>query len=143
MTTSLEPLWADVHATSRGRRRLGHLQLPISGRDVLVRLEPTNLLVGERREVLYQLAADDVYAVHWHGADDVDQSFLDLQLNPYCPSHILDLTFHPRDVGIEGVIPGSLVPMCWLNDWLCIPTTYCRLVSIPRHWVPEYLAHVA
>jgi hypothetical protein len=131
-----EPLWADVHPTGHGRIRLGYLGLPISGRDLLARIEPNSLLVGEH-DVLYQLAANDVFAVHWQTTDDdLDALPRALQLDPAAwPSCLLELAFDPQAEGIEGVKPGEQYPVCWLHDWLCVQGTLCRLVSFPHHWV--------
>jgi hypothetical protein len=83
MTIASEPLWADVHPIEHGRARLDFLGLPTTGTDVLARIEPNGLLVGESNEVLYQLGLSDVFAVRWHTTDDdPDALHRDLQIEP-------------------------------------------------------------
>jgi hypothetical protein len=143
MTTTLEPLWADVHPTEHGRQRLGTLGLPATGTDVLARIEPDGLLVGDSDEVLYQLALSDVFAVQWHTTDDdPDALYRTFEIDPAdCPSARLELWFDPASEGIEGLTPDQRYPFCYLYDWLCVQSNLCRLVSVPHYWVsaPAYV----
>lgn len=143
MTTTPEPLWADVHPTEHGRDRLGEVGLSKTGTHVLARIEPDGLLVGENNEVLYQLRLNDVYAVQWHTTDvDPDALHHLFEIDPACcPSARLELSFDPADEGVEGLVLEQRYPCCYLDGWLCVQSNLCRLVSIPNSWViaPAYV----